>query len=358
MLTAALIARDEERHLPRCLASIAELVDEIVVVDTGSRDGTIDVARSFGAVVVEAEWTDDFAAARNLALGLATGRWILSIDADEWLAPTARDALHALLDEPFAAYRVLLRPAPGHTPYRECRLFRNLPSARFEGRIHERVLPSLAGLPVGACDLLIEHTGYVGTREAKARRDLPLLEAHLASGADDLDQWRRLADAAAASGDLAHARDAYDRAIHLARAETSPAASLTFSGLASLLFAAGEDVDELLAEGRERFPDNHLLTSLHARIEASRGNDDDALASYARLAAVDLDALPDGGISYDERLFDAVAHGGAAGCLFRLGRYEESAAAYERAAAAAPDDLELRAKGALASARARDAVAA
>ena len=357
IVTAALIARDEQEHLPRCLASIVDLVDEIVVVDTGSSDGTVAIARAYGAKVVETTWDDDFAAARNVALAHAAGRWILSIDADEWVAPISRANLHAQLGDG-GAYRVLLRPARGHTPYRECRLFRNLPRTRFEGRIHERVLPSLAGLGVGTCDLLIEHAGYEGTRQAKAGRDLPLLEAHVASKPDDVDQWRRLADAAAVTGDAIRARDAYERAVRLAGGETSAAASLAFAGLAHFLFAAGEDVDELLTESLERFPGNHLLTWLRARVEVSRGNDGEALAWFERLAAVDLDGLAEAGISYDERLFDVVAHAGAGGCLFRLGRYEESAAAYAQAAAVAPDDLEIRAKAALATARARRPVAA
>jgi glycosyltransferase involved in cell wall biosynthesis len=342
---------------------VAALVDEVVVVDTGSTDGTVAVARAHGATVLETEWHDDFSAPRNLALGAARGRWILSIDADERVAPTiARRPLEELLavDE-VAAYMVLLRPARGYTPYRECRLFRNLPGARFEGRIHERVLPSLAGRgAVGRCPLLIEHAGYEGPRDAKARRDLPLLLAHVDACPGDLDQWRRLAEAAAACGDAALARRAYKTAVALVRAgdDAGPPAALTYSGFAQLLFAAGEDVDALLAEGLERFPGNQLLVWLRARVEEARGDDEAAVEWFRRLTSVDAGRLPEEGISYDARLFDAVAHAGIAGGLFRLGRYAESADAYARAAAAAPDDLEIRAKSALAAARARGSAVA
>lgn len=330
-------------------------MDEIVVVDTGSSDDTVAVARSFGATVVETDWQDDFSAPRNLALAHATGRWILSIDADEWLAPATPPLDGLLAADGVAAYMVLLRPARGYTPYRECRLFRNLPEARFDGRIHERILPSLAGLgAVRRCPLLIEHSGYENVGAAKARRDLPLLAAHVEESPGELDQWRRLAEAAAAAGDTERARSAYERAVQLARAASGPPAALAYSGFAHFLLAAGDDARGLIAEGLERFPSNHLLTWLRARTE----NDEDALAWWERLAAVDVERLPEQGISYDERLFDAVALAGLAGCLFRLGRYAESADAYARAAAAAPEDLEIRAKGALAAARAGSRVAA
>lgn len=366
LLTAALIVRDEEERLPGCLASVAPLVDEIVVVDTGSRDATVQVARAHGATVLESPWRDDFSVPRNVALRAARGRWILSIDADERVAPMTRSSLDELLEaEDVAAYMVLLRPAPGQTPYRECRLFRNSPEIRFEGAVHERVFPSVTayaareGLRVGRCPLLVEHDGE-RARDAKARRDLPLLVAHVESFPDDIDQWRRLADTAAACGDADLARRAYERAVELVRAgdDAGLFASLAFAGFAAFLAVSGDDADAILAEGLRRFPRNMLLVWQRAQADVVRGDDEGALAWFERLAAVDVERLPEEGISYDERLFDAVAQAGIAGCLFRLGRYAESAEAYGRAAAAAPQDLEIRAKAALATARARGAVVA
>ncbi len=85
MLSAVLIVKNEERMLPRCLESLAGKVDEIVIVDTGSTDGTLEIANS-ADVVSSYEWSDDFSAARNYAKGLASGDWVLSIDADEVLS--------------------------------------------------------------------------------------------------------------------------------------------------------------------------------------------------------------------------------------------------------------------------------
>ena len=83
LLTVCMIVKNEEADLPRCLASIKAVADEIVVVDTGSTDRTVEIAQSFGAIVGHFEWCDDFAAARNAALKLATCEWVFQLDADE-----------------------------------------------------------------------------------------------------------------------------------------------------------------------------------------------------------------------------------------------------------------------------------
>ena len=94
-ITLCLIVRDEERFLPGCLASVAGAVGQIVVVDTGSRDRTREIAAAAGAALVDHPWAEDFAAARNAALPYVTGQWILVLDADERLAPGAGAALAA-----------------------------------------------------------------------------------------------------------------------------------------------------------------------------------------------------------------------------------------------------------------------
>ncbi|MGO9882155.1 MAG: glycosyltransferase family 2 protein, partial [Solirubrobacteraceae bacterium] len=97
MLSGALIVRDESRVLSDCLASIREIVDEIVVVDTGSVDDSVEIARRYGARVIHHPWRDDFAQARNAALDAARGEWILYIDADERLSGGDRASVEQLL---------------------------------------------------------------------------------------------------------------------------------------------------------------------------------------------------------------------------------------------------------------------
>src|SRR5262249_7770815 len=108
-LSVCLITRDEEAFLARCLNSIRSVADQIVVVDTGSQDRTIQIAQQFGAEVYHFPWCDDFAAARNTALEHATGDWVLILDADEELIPQAKPALLAELGDSRAiAYRLPL----------------------------------------------------------------------------------------------------------------------------------------------------------------------------------------------------------------------------------------------------------
>src|SRR5579862_9526082 len=94
-LSVCMIVRDEEENLARCLESVKPIADEIVVVDTGSTDATVQIAESFGAKIGHFEWCADFAAARNAAIELATSKWVLSIDADEWLPTETQQRIRA-----------------------------------------------------------------------------------------------------------------------------------------------------------------------------------------------------------------------------------------------------------------------
>src|SRR6185436_14922920 len=96
-LSLAMIVRDEEEMLPRSLAAVRDAVDEIIVVDTGSTDRTIEIAKSFGAKVIEREWTGSFADARNVSFDAATGDWVMWLDADEVLVADDAQRLREIL---------------------------------------------------------------------------------------------------------------------------------------------------------------------------------------------------------------------------------------------------------------------
>ena len=97
-LSLCMIARDEADFLEQCLQSVAGLVDEIVVVDTGSADHTVEVARQHRARVQSYPWNNDFSAARNQALNTASGEWILVLDCDEVIARQDHGEIRRLLD--------------------------------------------------------------------------------------------------------------------------------------------------------------------------------------------------------------------------------------------------------------------
>jgi tetratricopeptide (TPR) repeat protein len=187
LLSASLIVKDEQGSLATCLASLRGLVDEIVVCDTGSKDRTIEIAQAFGAHVVHTTWTDDFAAARNVALAASTGSWILSIDADERLVVKDKSALRrALTPRGPAALGVLIRSTTdergsGGFEHEAVRVFRR-EHARWTGAVHETVMDVRTGQQPRAVRLIaieLLHDGYLNAVFAardKAARNLALAE--------------------------------------------------------------------------------------------------------------------------------------------------------------------------------------
>ncbi len=201
-LTACLIARDEENALPRCLASLGGIVDEICLLDTGSRDRTVEIARGHGAVVGFRAWDQDFSAARNACLELATGDWILQIDADEEIDPATVAGLRQDLESgpPCRLVDVVLldgtdRPGLVRLP----RLFSRDGRIRYRRPVHESVLESLddARLPPPApCRLRLIHHGYrpeIVENRAKRERNLSILRASRDSGRADAYDLYKLA---------------------------------------------------------------------------------------------------------------------------------------------------------------------
>ncbi len=196
-LSACLIVKNEESVLPRCLESIRTFVDEIVVVDTGSNDHTIEIAHSYGARVYHFPWIDDFSAARNESLRYARGEWILSIDADEVIdAANAAKIRQIITREDIMAVTVrqcIPQQADNIATsyYSEyCRIFRRHPDIRFEGAIHEQILPSIERLGgmVLRSDIVVHHWAYAidaVKKQKRAERNLRCLLAEMKHAPDD-----------------------------------------------------------------------------------------------------------------------------------------------------------------------------
>lgn len=187
LLAAALIVRDEEADLPACLASLAPVVDEIVVYDTGSTDASVAVARAGGARVAKGFWNDDFGRARNSALAMARATWVLSVDADERLVAD-RALLRSLLTrarqtDVFMVRIHNVRDADSYD-HPGPRLLRR-ETVSWRGALHEqparkdRRAVRAEDLPPVAARL--DHLGYADavTREAKARRNLGIAQAQV-----------------------------------------------------------------------------------------------------------------------------------------------------------------------------------
>lgn len=187
-VSLCMIVRNERGQLARCLDSVRGLADEVIVVDTGSTDGTPELARTLGAIVVETTWRDDFAEARNRALSLARGAWILVLDGDEWLPPESVAAVRALAArEPAEAFHLIQcsEDPEGHPMHAAAvRLFPNRPDVRYRFPLHEEVNESLkrAGVPLRGTAVEIRHSGYADPSEIarKQERNRRIVEAALA----------------------------------------------------------------------------------------------------------------------------------------------------------------------------------
>lgn len=144
-----MVVRDEAHQIAATLASVAGFVEEMVLLDTGSRDDTVAIAEGCGARVVQAPWPGDFAPARNQALDLVRGEWVLVLDADERLRPEAREPLRQLMNQPDLLLISLLRQEVGarQSPYSAVsRLFRRHPDLRWSRPYHAMVDDSVADL--------------------------------------------------------------------------------------------------------------------------------------------------------------------------------------------------------------------
>ena len=196
-LSVCLITRDEEELLPACLDSAAPVADEIIVVDTGSRDATPQLARSRGAQVVHHEWNDDFSAARNEALRHARGDWILFLDADERLVAESQAGLRAGIERGRFDYATVAIESlvGGETLItRAIRLYRNYPGLRFLGRVHEQIAPALHDLEArfplrrAEADIRLIHLGYdpaLFAARGKEERNARLVDVELSERGDN-----------------------------------------------------------------------------------------------------------------------------------------------------------------------------
>ena len=188
-ISLAMIVRDEEANLEKCLNSVKEEVDEIIIVDTGSCDQTLKIASNFTDKIYNYEWSDDFSAARNFAISKCTGHWILSLDADEKLDSEAVSLrqLIAGSTEAEAFFLPLLFCAGGEGErFAVIRFFRNSAEYRFAGKIHEQIVIKKTDVVGMAAAPVICHKLVIGQERNKKRsRNLQMLRQAVNSEPDN-----------------------------------------------------------------------------------------------------------------------------------------------------------------------------
>ncbi|MEL7050904.1 MAG: tetratricopeptide repeat protein [Cyanobacteria bacterium J06588_5] len=377
-LSLCMIVKDEAENLPRALASVRDLADEIVVVDTGSGDATPTIAEKAGAKVNFLMWGDDFAAARNASLDQATQEWILVLDADETLTQAGYDFIRSVKEEKKLGeiksddllLVTMMRREIGanQSPYTQVsRLFRNLPAVKYVRPYHEGVEESVQALmaaearwqvaQLGAVG--IDHTGYgvdaIASKD-KFSRAQRIMEKHLAAFPEDAYTANKLGALYTQNGDwekalillqtalrsanfdpateyelyyhlgivyrrmddqLDKAEDAYRKAIAV------PVAGLLKLGahlnLGALLKLKG-DLDGAIAqyEAAARIDPTQPVTYLNmGLVHRAKGYLEPAQRAYEYAIALD----PNYGAAYQN----------LAVVLFKLGKLPESKAAFEKA---------------------------
>ena len=356
LLTASLIVKNEEKCLGACLASLRGVADEVIIVDTGSTDRTREIAESAGARVYDFTWTGDFSEARNRALDLSSGKWILYIDADERVRPESVSNLQIELSDPGrAGYEVLLYPRPGHTPFWIMRLFRNDPAVRFRGIIHENIWPELyeygarQGLGFGKSALALDHEGYEGNLAAKNVRNLPMLLRALQQDPQHIYCWCHLATIRMEMKEPERAKEAWLTALRLVRERDAhaPEDILPYLGLIQHSADFGCDADSLLAEASAQFPSSVHLEWIRARKLMDAGRFEDAIAGFLHVIERGESRDYEHIVAHDPKYFGVFTYDCIATCHFRLGQYSQSRHYYDLAARQAPDQAEYRVKRAL-----------
>jgi len=223
-----MIVKNEEKFLPQCLASVRDYVDEIIVCDTGSTDRTIEIARSYGATVIEDPWRNDFSWSRNKSIEVATKRWILFMDADEELSEDSRSVLLALKSQTAQMdgfyTRIINRTddyrGSGDVSHHVIRIFPNSDRIRFFGPIHE--YPAIDGtgtsVEAGSCAVTIIHHGYVNSVVAernKGQRNLEILLGATQNDPENAYHWYNLGTTAYLNKDYGLALSALEKMLAL-----------------------------------------------------------------------------------------------------------------------------------------------
>ena len=336
-LSIAMIVRDEGEHLPECLAGIADIADEICVVDTGSSDDTVAIAQDYGCRLGHFAWRNDFAAARNASLELCTGDWIFVLDADERIGEGDGARLRGLTEcRGDMGYRFITRnytnnsgigeftACPPNTPLSrgflgwypsgKVRLFPNVSALRFVGKVHELVNQSLLalGFEIQTCDVPIHHYPLTKSPERVRQKQALYLELGLQKVREHPDDPRaagELGTQYAEMGDYAKAVAAYREALRL-----DPSNPLRLKDLGGVLHLMGRSLEEEKALSLAVKMDAGLADAWRnlGVIAGDAGNWAQALACFERLTAL----APENAEAFHYR---AVS-------LERLGRLDEAAA--------------------------------
>jgi tetratricopeptide (TPR) repeat protein len=299
-LSICMIVKDEEKNLKRCLKSVRSIVNELIVVDTGSKDNSISVAKNFGAKVSRFTWCDDFSAARNEALKHATGDWIFQIDADEELLPNSIPFLRERMQDAWSLlYMITIDNGPAHSErfYKSGRLFRNHPHILYSRPYHETIRPSVDNLITSESGwrivyepkIVIRHYGYEKSQidnKGKWNRELRILELYIKENPDDQSMAIRLAE-------LYEHAERYDEALDICKRALAinPNYAAAHHIMGTAFYSMGR-LDEAIVAFKKCLAIDPQLAWVHYHLGAAycnKGNIDDAVVELKQAIVIDPD---------------------------------------------------------------------
>ncbi|BBO24865.1 MAG: hypothetical protein AMXMBFR19_23950 [Chthonomonadaceae bacterium] len=350
-LSLCLLVRNESANVGTAIKSFEGLVDEVVVVDTGSADDTREVARNHGAAVLDYPWRDDFAAVRNFLFSSARCDWIFHLDADETLLPGSDEEIRTLIRRPEAQGAYVLRQdlfsaddPSQFTQMLQLRLFRSEGLPQQVGRCHPHFEPPLEdvarslGRQVVLSNVRLRHTGYVAElKPAKLERSARLLELELQDRPGQFYYQVELATTLMQLGsDRANA--ALLQACETLRphisAPTAPShqAALLLEVLLQIPehnLPGGWSKDQVRELSARWFPNSAPLAWLRASFEFREGRFESARETLEHLRAMAENESYDKTTSFHPRIFGPELHLNLGVCYARLGELNEAVACFE-----------------------------
>lgn len=345
-ISACLITKNEEKNIATCLESLKTIVDEIIVVDTGSSDQTVAIAKTYGAQIYYYKWHDDFAAAKNYALDKAQGEWIIFLDADEYFTPETIGNVKPYIkkmNENLQCHAICVQiinidQEMGNreiSAFTTIRIFRHKPTIRYKNEIHEEVYNTkgLLNLFMLPNEIKVYHTGYSKSIiRAKLERNLAVILDDVALHGEQIKYYRYLCDCYHGLGDYAQAVK-YGR-LHIAQnIKSLGTENIVHTKVIDSLIRNKADAHEIkrqIQQAIEKFPNLPDFYGDYARYALEQKEYDVALTYFLR--AIDIYKNESGKKQvYDSDSFHgklAYAYFAIAEVYFLKNKNEEAAAYY------------------------------
>lgn len=340
-LSLCMIVKNESRVLADCLRSAKPFFSQIIVVDTGSSDDTIQIAKEFGAEVVEFPWPDSFALARNESLRHAKGDWVCWLDADDTLPfSSGEQIIDAVLSVPpqigglVVPIRFVNDDPEFGTQVDHVKVFRNKQGFFFEGRIHEQVLPSIRekGFDVTRIGAEVLHTGYDVSEEGQARkreRDSKLLKLDLEDRPNHPFVLFNLGMTAHFNGDHEEASKWLENSIFVAQnGESHIRKAYALWAVSQREMGRPERALEIVQRGIAEVGQDPELFFHQGMLQTNLGNLEAAVESYRRVLAVERSSFFS---SVDSGIFGYKTFHNLAGVHLQLGNIEAAIANFKLA---------------------------